>query len=290
MNYGPLIFLTSFLALSASWFGFVLTPQIQIGRQPQGTNSINPAELYPQARPGLAAQGLQVYRANGCAACHSQQVGQTGTVIDVRLLEAGTNAAAVAAALVNANVGISTANAAGLLTGLPKTILSDVSIDVAKLALKALEAPGAKGEIKISPVGADIARGWGRRRTVATDYLFDQPVQLGSQRVGPDLANAGARLPDLNWHLLHLYSPQKMVPGSLMPPYRFLFQVRKIEQQAAADALRLPKEIAPPEGYEVVPKPEAVALAAYLVSLNANTPLFETPMTVAPATTNSPAK
>jgi len=32
MNYGPLVFLGAFFALAASWFGFVLTPQLQVGR------------------------------------------------------------------------------------------------------------------------------------------------------------------------------------------------------------------------------------------------------------------
>ena len=37
--------------------------------------------------------------ANGCAACHSQQVGQSGTVCDVVLAETGTNPPALIAAL-----------------------------------------------------------------------------------------------------------------------------------------------------------------------------------------------
>jgi mono/diheme cytochrome c family protein len=44
---------------------------------------------------------------------------------------------------------------------------------------------------------------------------------LGSQRVGPDLANVGALKPDVNWHLLHLYSTRLKVSDSVMPPYRF---------------------------------------------------------------------
>jgi len=54
---------------------------------------------YPVARPGLAQQGLQVYRANGCACCHSQQVGQCETALDIVLTEAGTNQAVTLAAL-----------------------------------------------------------------------------------------------------------------------------------------------------------------------------------------------
>jgi len=39
---------------------------------------------------------------------------------------------------------------------------------------------------------ADIERGWGARRTVARDYLYEAPPVFGSSRLGPDLANVGS--------------------------------------------------------------------------------------------------
>ena len=84
MNHGPLIFLAAFFALAGSWFSFVLTPQTQVGRLDQ-TNTVPAGLTYPVARPGLAREGIEVYRANGCAYCHSQQVGQTGITCDVLL-------------------------------------------------------------------------------------------------------------------------------------------------------------------------------------------------------------
>src|ERR1022692_104857 len=291
MNYGPLVFLAAFFALAASWFGFVLTPQLQLGRQQQETNSINTAELYPQARPGAAHQGLEVYRANGCAACHSQQVRQTGVVVDVVLTEAGTNLTAVVEALKMANADATPAGVAG---GLPKAILQSVTIDTADAVVKALKATSAKAEARVIPVGPDISRGWGLRRTVAADFLYDNPVMLGSLRVGPDLANVGSRLPDADRHLRHLYSPQADVKGSAMPSYRFLFETRRIHGQPSPDALQPLNEFAAPAGYEIVPKPEARQLVAYLLSLHSDTPLFEAPMYApvapAPAPTNAPAK
>jgi cytochrome c oxidase cbb3-type subunit 2 len=130
---------------------------------------------------------------------------------------------------------------------------------------------------------------------VARDFLFDRTVMPGSQRIGPDLANVGGRLPDANWQLRHLYVPRNDVNESPMPAYRFMFEQRKIAGQPSADALQLKPGFAPPAGYEIVPKAEAKALVAYLLSLRAGTPLFETPITVATApataaTTNSPAK
>ena len=100
----------------------------------------------------------------------------------------------------------------------------------------------------------------------------------GGQRLGPDLANIGVRKPDANWQLNHLYAPASVVPSSTMPPYRFLFEKRKIGRQPSASALQLPAGFGPESGYEIVPTDEARALVAYLMSLRADVPLFEAPM------------
>lgn len=294
MNYGPLIFLGAFFALSASWFGFVFSPQLQLGAMHE-TSVVPSGAAYPLARPGLARQGANVYRANGCAYCHSQQVGQTETVCDVVLSETGTNRAAVAAALIHAGVAASQSDADAMISKVPQRVLAgSLRKDIADAAVKALNAAGAKAELWIVPWGPDIARGWGKRRSVAEDFLYDSPVLLGSQRVGPDLANVGSRLPDENWHLRHLYAPRLEAKNSTMPPYRFLFETRKILRSPSAGALKdLPPELAPPAGYEIVPRPEARALAAYLLSLRADAPLFNAPFTAPPspppADTNAPA-
>jgi len=129
------------------------------------------------------------------------------------------------------------------------------------------------------PVGPDIARGWGLRRSVAADYIFEPTVLLGSQRTGPDLANVGARQPDANWQLLHLYNPQIEVAGSAMPPFPYLFETKKIAfNRPSPDALALTGKFAPPAGFEVVPTADALRLVAYLQSLRQDAPLFEAPM------------
>ncbi len=293
MNYGPLLFLAALFALAGSWFGFVLTPQMQVGQLTQ-TNAIPSGPTYPVPRPGLARQGLEVYRANGCAACHSQQVRQSATVCDVLLTEAGTNQPALLAALLQLKPELTEAEAKDLLARLPKTVLKGVKREAAEAAVNALKVGGAKPELWIVPVGPEIDRGWGKRRTVAEDYLYDYPVMLGSQRIGPDLVNIGLRRPDPDWQLRHLYGPRLEVKGSRMPPYRYLFERRRIQRAPSPEALALPAEWAPPLGYEVVPRPKAKALAAYLVSLRADAPLFVAPLTVpgaggAPGATNAPA-
>jgi cbb3-type cytochrome oxidase cytochrome c subunit len=292
MNHGPLIFLAAFFALAGSWFGFVLTPQMQVGQLRQ-TNTVPDEATYPLGRPGLARQGLEVYRANGCAYCHSQQLTQSGTTCNVLLVDAGTNPPTLVEALIKLNPGWSQTEASQLTNRLPRPVLLGVAIDAATTANNALMEAGAKSELWVVPVGSDIARGWGKRRSVAEDFLFDYPVMLGSQRIGPDLADIGARQPDANWHLRHLYAPQLEVQGSPMPRYRYLFEQRKIERAPSPEALVLPADQAPPPGYEIVPKPRAKALVAYLTSLRIDAPLFDAPLTVpsAPpaATTNTPA-
>jgi cbb3-type cytochrome oxidase cytochrome c subunit len=293
VNHGPLAFLAAFFALAISWSGYVLAPQIQIGREQPGTNIVNTTESYPQARPGLARQGLEVYRAEGCAACHTKQVEQTGTMCEVLLTDAGTNQAALMAALLKAGLGKS--NPGQFLSDLPKALLQSADPDEAGRLVTALKSAGARAALRVVPVGPDIARGWGKRRSVARDYLYDDPVMVGSLRIGPDLANAGVRLPDPNWHLRHLYAPRSEVKGSMMPPYRYLFKQQKIGRQPSPDALQFLKEFAPPPGFEIVPRPEARALVAYLLSLRAQTPLWEAPLTVpgalgSPAATNTPVK
>lgn len=193
MNSGPLIFLGALFTLALSYWTVIVGPQMQIGSQKQ-VKTLVTGEQYPTARTGLAQHGAQVYRANGCQECHTQQV-------------------------------------------------------------------------RPPSYSTDNARGWGARRSVVQDYLRDYPVMLGSVRLGPDLANVGSRRTDANWHLKHLYNPQGEVEGSTMPPYRFLFEKRSLAsgQKPSADAIG-----AGIEGYEVVPTDDALALTAYLMSLNAD--------------------
>lgn len=48
-------------------------------------------------------------------------------------------------------------------------------------------------QVRPDYAAADIDRKWGVRRSAPRDYLFDRPVLLGQQRLGPDLANVGKR-------------------------------------------------------------------------------------------------
>jgi cytochrome c oxidase cbb3-type subunit 2 len=122
-------------------------------------------------------------------------------------------------------------------------------------------------DIKQAP---DFARGWGRA-SVAGDYAYDTPHLLGTMRTGPDLLNIGARQPSKDWQLGHLYQPRAYAPGSIMPPYPYLFELRKGQAQAGDTVVNLPPAFAKP-GEVVVAKPEALALVVYLLALDRTYP------------------
>jgi len=114
---------------------------------------------------------------------------------------------------------------------------------------------------------ADASRGWGRA-SVAADYVHDKPVLLGTMRTGPDLFNIGARQPSADWQLGHLFQPRAYVPGSIMPAYPFLFEVKDPDRVDKDEkVVALPPGTAE-EGKVVVAKPEALDLVAYLLSLD----------------------
>ncbi|MCF6253899.1 MAG: cytochrome-c oxidase, cbb3-type subunit II [Thiomicrorhabdus sp.] len=57
--------------------------------------------------------------------------------------------------------------------------------------------------------------------SLATESMYDFPMQWGSKRTGPDLARVGGKYSD-EWHVMHLLRPQKVVPESVMPAYPWL--------------------------------------------------------------------
>ncbi|HET9857020.1 MAG TPA: cbb3-type cytochrome c oxidase subunit II [Chthoniobacterales bacterium] len=50
-------------------------------------------------------------------------------------------------------------------------------------------------QVRPDYASSDIDRKWGERRSAPRDYIFDRPVVLGQERMGPDLANIGKRAP-----------------------------------------------------------------------------------------------
>ena len=132
-------------------------------------------------------------------------------------------------------------------------------------------------QVRSAKYTADEARGWGRP-SVSSDYAYDKPHLLGTMRTGPDLINIGARQPSVDWHLIHLYQPRAVVPGSIMPGYPYLFETVDADVLERMDSVpddlkvvNLPKQFVP-EGKRVIAKPEALALVEYLLSLDRTFP------------------
>jgi len=120
----------------------------------------------------------------------------------------------------------------------------------------------------------DASRGWGRA-SVAGDYYYDDPPLLGTMRTGPDLLNVGVRQPSADWHLGHLFQPRAYVPGSIMPGFPYLFDVKDVADEGER-VLQLPPEFAP-SGKVVVATPAAVDLVKYLQSLDRSYPAIARP-------------
>jgi cytochrome c oxidase cbb3-type subunit 2 len=122
-------------------------------------------------------------------------------------------------------------------------------------------------QVRAASFGADIDRGWGTRRSVARDYIFDNPPLMGTMRTGPDLHNIGARQPSRDWHALHLFNPQITSPGSIMPPHPFLFEQHEGNGAVPKEGILLPAKWAP-QGAYIVPTKRAEYLIEYLKSLD----------------------
>jgi cytochrome c oxidase cbb3-type subunit 2 len=122
-------------------------------------------------------------------------------------------------------------------------------------------------QVRPDGFGADQQRGWGERRTTATDYAFDAPPLLGTMRTGPDLAAIGARQPSADWHYLHLYNPTLVSPGSTMPRFPFLFERVTPFQGPPLGAVQTPPGLLPAGTY-LRPTSEGAALVAYLLALD----------------------
>ena len=91
-------------------------------------------------------------------------------------------------------------------------------------------------QVRPAGQGSDIARGYGVRASVARDYVLQKPVLLGDRRIGPDLANYGARAKELG-----------AVHAAIKHDGQFTFLYTGAKQEVASE--------------------RAIALAAYLQSL-----------------------
>ncbi|AHJ95347.1 cytochrome-c oxidase, cbb3-type subunit I [Hymenobacter swuensis] len=125
----------------------------------------------------------------------------------------------------------------------------------------------------------------------AGEYVYDRPFLWGSKRTGPDLQRLGQKYPH-SWHYNHMLDPTSMSPGSIMPPYPWLFE-QDIDYRILPSKIKVLRNLGTPypagfdqvavddarqqaqgivaelkkEEIEVMPDKEIVALIAYLQRL-----------------------
>jgi len=130
-------------------------------------------------------------------------------------------------------------------------------------------------QVRREGFGSDFERNWGKRQSVARDYIFQERVMLGTMRTGPDLTNVGTRYTEL-WQHQHLFMPESINDWSIMPPFAFLYKVQEIGSRGpSSEAIEALSSWNIPEGHEVIPTQRANDLVAYLMSLNQNYELPE---------------
>jgi cytochrome c oxidase cbb3-type subunit I/II len=84
----------------------------------------------------------------------------------------------------------------------------------------------------------------------AGEFVYDHPHLWGSKRTGPDIHRVGGKYPD-SWHYNHMLDPESMSPGSIMPPYPWLFE-KNLDTTSTAGKITAMRTLGVPypEGYE----------------------------------------
>ncbi len=124
---------------------------------------------------------------------------------------------------------------------------------------------GVSKDRLIVEAGFDIERGWGKRPSMARDYVLQDHVMLGNTRIGPDLANFGLREHENNWLHQHLFEPQSVVSDSICPPSPFLYETT---DEAKDGSIEIPSREEHGEPRHVIPTLRANRIVAYLQALN----------------------
>jgi cytochrome c oxidase cbb3-type subunit I/II len=105
----------------------------------------------------------------------------------------------------------------------------------------------------------------------AGEFIYDHPFQWGSKRTGPDLHRSGKGNMKMNkpenWHWDHMYAPQDIAEGSVMPAYTWLYDwdMNKEDMPAKISAQRT-IGVPYPEGFEEIAVDSMEAQAQSIVN------------------------
>src|SRR3989442_777528 len=86
----------------------------------------------------------------------------------------------------------------------------------------------------VRPVAGEELR-WGPV-SEAGEYAFDLPHLFSTRRIGPDLTRVGLKYAD-DWHYAHHWDPRLVVPESIMPSFKWLFE----QQNVAVSVMGIPQ-------------------------------------------------
>ena len=86
--------------------------------------------------------------------------------------------------------------------------------------------------------------------SVSGEYAYDRPFLWGSKRTGPDLHRVG-RYRTTVWHEAHMWDPPAVVPGSIMPAYRHMWENAADIETAYAEAVTVKNAFHTPYGSDI---------------------------------------
>jgi len=89
--------------------------------------------------------------------------------------------------------------------------------------------------------------------SLSGEYAYDRPFLWGSKRTGPDLLRVG-NYRTTDWHEHHMWEPESVVPGTIMPSYKHMFTNVANVETAYAEAVTVKKVFNTPYDQANMPK------------------------------------
>lgn len=89
--------------------------------------------------------------------------------------------------------------------------------------------------------------------SLSGEFAYDRPFLWGSKRTGPDLMRVG-NYRTTDWHENHMLDPTSIVPGSIMPAYKHMFNNVADIETAYAEAFTVKKVFNVPYDQPDMPK------------------------------------
>lgn len=104
--------------------------------------------------------------------------------------------------------------------------------------------------------------------SLSGEYAYDRPFLWGSKRTGPDLMRIG-NVRTTDWHENHMWDPAGVVPGSIMPAYRWMFANEADVDTAYAEQVTVNKVFNVPYNKPIPMKDGTTEIVSLAASLDA---------------------